>query len=367
MLNLTRVTTLHRSLTTAQFSLSASLNLFSRPSQYISLSSRRFTSSQMLDMAEEPLKPGATLCGQSGRIYTIQEVLAERRKPLLCVYRAGAEGKNFIVKNMIPGEYEYQQDLQKPLSSSPHLRTVIDGLPGPEIFIYPYLQTDFLQFSQKNLSDATRKAMLKSALAGLADMHDRNIIHTDIKPNNILLDYEETDGVFSIKKINISDLEDSVILPPGKYLRKALCGNQMWRSPESWARAAQGTPSDIFSFGIVSIYVVLKDMVFRCTEEELAADDSWRYVLKRHISLFANEDGFKGLLQWIGEENPFFERLITLAANFDKEGEPRRPFELRHYVDAEFRDLVGRMTNLDPAKRITAREALEHPWFKENV
>lgn len=79
---------------------------------------------------------------------------------------------------MIPGEYKYQQDLQKPLASCPNLRTVIDGLPGPELFIYPFLETDFLQFSQQNLTKATRKSVLKSALVGLAALHERNIIHT---------------------------------------------------------------------------------------------------------------------------------------------------------------------------------------------
>jgi hypothetical protein len=89
-----------------------------------------------------------------------------------------ADGHDFIVKNMIPGEYKYQQDLQSSLASCPNLRTVVDGLPGPELFIYPYLQTDFLQFSQKNLSETTRRSMLKSALVGLAALHERNIIHT---------------------------------------------------------------------------------------------------------------------------------------------------------------------------------------------
>jgi len=89
-----------------------------------------------------------------------------------------AEGRHFVIKNMIPGEYEYQQDLQKPLSSCPNLRTVIDGLIDAELFIYPFLQTDFLQFTQKNLTNATRKSILESALNGLAAMHDRNIIHT---------------------------------------------------------------------------------------------------------------------------------------------------------------------------------------------
>jgi len=138
----------------------------------------------------------ATLHSQSGRTYTVQEVLAEQRAPLLRVYRArydtnpilsssdaaliirSADGQNFIVKNVIPGEYKYQQDLQKPLASCPNLRTVVDGLPSCELFIHRFLEPDFLQFGQKNLTEATRRSMLKSALVGLATLHERNIIHT---------------------------------------------------------------------------------------------------------------------------------------------------------------------------------------------
>lgn len=159
-------------------------------------------------------------------------------------------------------------------------------------------------------------------------------------------------------------MEDAVLLPPGKNLKGCLCGNQLWRSPESWARARQNTPSDIFSFGVVVIYVMLNDMVFRVSDEGPGADDAWWHILRRHISYFGDEDGFKGLLQHVGEENVFFDRLIALAGEFDAE-RPRKPFAMWHYVDAELRDLVTKMTNLDPARRISAREALEHPWFRD--
>ena len=68
------------------------------------------------------------------------------------------------------------------------------------------------------------------------------------------------------------------------------------------------------------------------------------------------------MLQWIGEKNLFFERLVTLAGSFDA-ASPRKPFGKWYFVDTLFRDLVCRMTNLDPARRITALEALQHPWF----
>ncbi|KAG9233358.1 calcium/calmodulin dependent protein kinase [Amylocarpus encephaloides] len=185
-----------------------------------------------------------------------QHLVASRRNPLLCCYRASPENKTFVIKNMTPGEYKYQQDLQKQLSSCPNLRTVVDGLPGPELFIYPFLQTDC----------------------------------------------------------------GPVILHPGKYIGNGLRGNQMWRSPESGARSIQGTPLNIFSFGIVPIYVVLKEMGFCVTDEELAADDSWRH-LKCHISFFVDEDGLNSILQWTGLENPFFERIMDPTGSFEKEGE----------------------------------------------
>ena len=49
-----------------------------------------------------------------------------------------------------------------------------------------------------------------------------------------------------IKNVQISDLEDAVIVQAG-----ALCGNAIWRSPESWCRSRQNQASDVFSFGIV--------------------------------------------------------------------------------------------------------------------
>jgi serine/threonine protein kinase len=112
------------------------------------------------------------------------------------------------------------------------------------------------------------------------------------------------------------------------------------------------------------IYVMVNEMVFRVNDDQLNAADSWRYILPRHTSYFADEDGLNGLLQHIGEENAFYQRFIDLAGSFGP-GNPRQPFECWEYVEDELRDLVGKMTNLDPRRRITAREALQHPWFSK--
>jgi serine/threonine protein kinase len=181
-----------------------------------------------------------------------------------------------------------------------------------------------------------------------------------------------------------------VVVPPGKHPRGPLCGNQLWRSPESWALSRQNQASDVFSFGIVvcctfygfcsllstgkliltclmqMIYVMADEMVFYVGEDQLKAEDSWRHVLHRHLSYFPDREGFNGLLQHIGEENPFYKRLIAVANDFPP-GSRRQPFAHWDYVDPVLRDLVSKMTSLDPSRRITAWQALEHPWFQQTV
>lgn len=97
---------------------------------------------------------------------------------------------------------------------------------------------------------------------------------SDIKPNNILIDHEEApDGVLTIQSVKISDLEYAVQLGEDQNLLGCLCGNQPWRSPESWLRAPQNTPSNIFSFAITAIYVMLDEMVFLVPDDEIVAGE----------------------------------------------------------------------------------------------
>ena len=79
---------------------------------------------------------------------------------------------------MTPGEFKYQLDLQKRLSSCSNVRAVVDTIQELELFIYPYLPGDLLRLSEKkSLSKDMRRNILRMALNGLADMHDKSIIH----------------------------------------------------------------------------------------------------------------------------------------------------------------------------------------------
>lgn len=81
------------------------------------------------------------------------------------------------MKDMIPGEFDYQKSIQTPLRTCPNLRVLVDSIREHEIFVYEFLTGDLLHFSQQPLSKATRREILRNALTGLAELHDRGIIH----------------------------------------------------------------------------------------------------------------------------------------------------------------------------------------------
>jgi serine/threonine protein kinase len=76
-------------------------------------------------------------------------------------------------------------------------------------------------------------------------------VHTDIKPNNILVDWDENDGNITIRQVQIADIEDAAYVPDDSVIVGRQVGNWMWQSPEAHASGGVHKPSDMFSFGIV--------------------------------------------------------------------------------------------------------------------
>ena len=82
---------------------------------------------------------------------------------------------------------------------------------------------------------------------------------------------------------------------------------------------------------------MVNEMVFRVRDDKMNSVDSWRYILGRHVSYFVDEDSLSRLLEHIGTENSFYERLIDLANSFGP-GNPQEPFHSWSYVEPELRE-----------------------------
>lgn len=54
-----------------------------------------------------------------------------------------------------------------------------------------------------------------------------------------------------------------------------------------------------------------------------------------------------------------------MVLNGFDEKHPMEPFGLWEGINPQFDDLVGKMTNIDPKRRITVEEALSHRLFAD--
>lgn len=95
--------------------------------------------------------------------------------------------------------------------------------------------------------------------------------------------------------------------------------------------------------------MMVNKMVFHISDDQLKVADLWRHILCWHISYFVDEDGFNGLLEHIGEENPFYECLIGLANSFGP-GNPRAAFSALELCGARAQGPGGQDDKFRPNK-----------------
>jgi NIMA (never in mitosis gene a)-related kinase 1/4/5 len=82
--------------------------------------------------------------------------------------------------------------------------------------------------------------MIRQTLQGISVLHERNIIHRDLKSANIFI----SGGVYKVADLNVSKLMK-------KDLAYTQTGTPYYASPEVWSERPYDTKSDIWSLGCV--------------------------------------------------------------------------------------------------------------------
>lgn len=164
-----------------------------------------------------------------------------------------------------------------------------------------------------------RKAM-KQILEGVAYLHDKNIAHLDLKPQNLLLSVQDC-----CDDIKLCDFGISKVLMPGVAVREIL-GTVDYVAPEVLSYEPIGLSTDIWSIGVLA-YVLLSGY------SPFGADDKQQTFL--NISKCS-----------LSFEPDHFEDVSSAAIDFIKSA------------------LI-----VDPRTRPSIHEMLDHPWIslKSNI
>ncbi|KAF4989360.1 hypothetical protein FGRMN_9159 [Fusarium graminum] len=192
---------------------------------------------------------------------------------------------------------------------------VLELAPEGELFNY-------IVMKQKLSEDESRKLFVQ-LFQGIKYLHERNIVHRDIKPENILL-------VDKDLHVKLADFGLAKIIGEESFTT-TLCGTPSYVAPEILADSKQRKYTkavDVWSLGVV-LYICLCG--FPPFSDELYSRD-FPFTLSQQIKTG---------------------RFDYPSPYWDSVGDPAL-------------DLIDSMLIVDPEKRFTIDQCLEHPWLTQS-
>jgi len=186
----------------------------------------------------------------------------------------------------------------------------------------------FDRIQQKgHYSEKDAAGVLRQMFQGIQYLHANKIAHCDLKPDNFLFSHSgET------SPIKVIDFGMSKFVERRKYFQ-TFCGTPFYVAPEV-INGKYSEHCDMWSLGVVMFVMLFGYPPFYADQQKFGSftDDKILSLVKKGFSP-VTKDGF--------------------GAHFPK-GIP---------ATDSAKDLIARLLNLDIAKRLTADEALEHPWL----
>mmetsp|Transcript_9522 Transcript_9522/g.29003 ORF Transcript_9522/g.29003 Transcript_9522/m.29003 type:complete len:285 (+) Transcript_9522:147-1001(+) len=167
-----------------------------------------------------------------------------------------------------------------------------------------------------NFSEADAIVITIKLISAVKHLHDLGIAHRDLKPENMLMTDTSENAECKITDFGLSkffDEQSTVMQTP--------CGTPGYIAPEVLRMKGYTKACDVWSLGVI-VYILL------CGFPPFYADNDAQLYEKIK----------RGEYEFL---RPYWDPISDAA-----------------------KDLVSRMLTVDPSKRITCDEALEHSWLK---
>ena len=207
----------------------------------------------------------------------------------------------------------------------------------------------------KNVLDKTYVRVFSKQLIQAVDfLHQHNIVHTDVKPTNIVLSSLKNDLEKGIKLIDLGNAEKEEELKKENEERKFITKD--FRSPEIALSLSLDRNVDIWSIGCV-VYRMFKNKKIIKVKENRPNRMINRRIVEQARSLCPN--GSEDIIEKSPES--FKAELEEPKNSYQEKFEAS--FDLADDYEKLLSDLLKRMLQFDPHLRISTEDALKHKFF----
>ncbi len=234
--------------------------------------------------------------------------------------------------------------------------TVGDNEKITQNFVFEYVPDSLENYvceskkQAKHIPAPTIKSIMKQILEGLEFVHGKSICHRDLKPDNVLLD--------SDLNVKICDFGSSKKMDGKAHRNIPHIVSRYYRAPELMlCHTDYSTPVDIWAVGCILVELFTLEPLFPGKTEGLQ--------LFEMIALLGTPKG---------EDKEYLYNSLTEGTRKSLEQVSDLPtidlklvFPEAHYKSTEIAqaaDLARQMLEWNPGKRVTARQALKHPFFQ---
>ena len=215
--------------------------------------------------------------GASGAVYEIQKEEAGHtyRAALKEIYLENSEAAQQKISR-----FRKEALLLSELRGDSHVVSYVDHavIPDGESGVYILIQMELLQpfndwFSSCRIDDGTVKKVGLDLCEALTRCQKRNIIHRDIKPQNIFV---SKFGDFKLGDFGVAAVTDD------EHFRWSLAGTRPYMAPESYREWIYNYSTDVYSLGMV-LYYMLNDGRLPFIESDAPGDAEKEIALSRRI------------------------------------------------------------------------------------